>query len=299
VPAAFLQASENAGFDGNAEPHPWLMVPRNGINHVNLHWSAGLSLRMRNPQIARFETFASQGRTRVAVHGLEQGGTSLDVIAPGLGAPVATLDVSVFLRKTVTVGFHFVNDQERHVTNRMDSEQVFVTSLPGSPMHVVVRPLRSHRMLQSVNECLKDLNDIFTPQTNLTFSLRWLGQSVVATDLGDRVYRSASLLHRLRTLKDHTSRINVFFVWDLELQGVSGTIGTALRPLSDGICVVDDRANPVGVTVAHEVGHLLLDGLAFHHFARAADSRMLMHTRTSVGSRKIPKRHAIHMHRVA
>lgn len=299
MPATFRQVSNNSGFDADATPRPWLMVPLNGSDYVKLEWSTNLSLQMRDPGIAGFQTFPVAGETRVQVNGLRSGNTTLEVRAQGIQVPVAALDIAVFERKPLGISFHFVNDRAGHVTNRMESEQVFVTSRPGSPMTVYVRPQGSAAMMRCVNECMKDLNDIYTPQTNLTFELRHFGQTVIDGDLTDQVHASIGLLNKLRMLKDHSARINVFFVWDFVVQGLPGATGRALRPLPEGICIVDDQANLIGVTVAHEVGHILLHGLAFHHFENALDNRMLMFQRTSPFTRKIPKAQAIHMHQRA
>jgi hypothetical protein len=276
------------------------MVPVDGYNHVDLQWSPGLSLRLRDTDIAALETFSIFGRTRVRVRGLRPGETALEVVGPGEGSIVSRLDLTVLPRKTLAASFHFVSDVAGHATSRMGPNvQLFMTGMTGSAMATRTRPRNARSMAECVEFCLKELNDIFVPQTNVNFALRNFGQTHVDRDLGGRVNaESFDLRKRLRRLKDTGARINVFFVWDVMLPG-HHAVGVAQRPLREGICLVDDETPDVGVTVAHEVGHVLLSPLVFHHFVNAATDRMLMHRAGSALSRAIPKRQAIHMNRQA
>lgn len=274
------------------------MVPLGGFNYADLQWSSGLSLRMRNTQIATAQTVPGPGRTRVRVDGLQVGETALEVVEPGRSAPVARLDISVLPKKTVRIGFHFLTDNQGHVTNRMgETSQGFVLPMRG-PARVRRRPRNAQSMAQCVQECLTELDNIYTPQTNVGFALQNLGLAVINRNLGAHVQASFDLKRRLRLLRDLSARINVFFIWDIVVPR-EHAVGLAMAPLSDNICLVDDETPLVGQTVAHEVGHILLRPLRFHHFTSAASRHMLMHEDESPDSRTIPKQQAIHMNRQA
>jgi hypothetical protein len=303
MPASFVQAFENAGFDQNfdshGEPHPWLMVPLGGFNHAVLQWSSGLSLRLRDTQIVTMETFPTPipQMTRVRLRGLQAGETVLEVMEPGRNAAVARLDLSVLPKKTVQASFHFLTDAEGHISSRMgEAEQVWFTPMRG-PMTMRTRPRSAQSMLQCVQQCLKELNDIFPPQTNISFVLRNLGQAHVNRDLHDHVQASSlDLMRRVRMLKDPSARVNVFFIWDLVVPRLR-MVGYA--PRGDNICLVDDQTLYVGHDVTHEVGHILLRPLRFHHFTGPAFNHMLMSRWSDPAARFIPKRQAIHMNRRA
>jgi len=262
------------GFDATATP-PWQMVPLGFWREVGLTESAGLALSSTNPAVATAEfardnpaSLARSGQSKVIVHGHKKGSA---VIEARRGTTVVCqLEVGVKAPKIVKVAFNFVKDTAGHKTTRS---------------------------LASVDNLVKTMNSIYTPQTYITIVKRTARWVQVRKNLGKVVRYSAHLSgvaagqHEwddVIALRDAAAHWNVFFVWEYEQDATPFVDHTDAGNLA-GNCLFEDKAGvEVGETLAHELGHYL--GVA--DFYDAAQQDWLMYGYTDVRGRFIPKNHA-------
>src|SRR5262249_14804288 len=103
------------GFEADAKPSPWLLVPQRGGNRLRLVNGGSFSLLTNNHRIAVVErVFSSVGGTfmgLIEVRGVGVGETAI-LVLDGVRNAVARLEVSVRERRRVTVALHFVKDPD-------------------------------------------------------------------------------------------------------------------------------------------------------------------------------------------
>lgn len=262
------------GFDATATP-PWQMVPLGFWREVGLADAAGLTLSSTNPAVATAEfarenpaSLSRSGQRKVMVHGHKKGSA---VIQARRGSTVVCqLEAGVKAPKTVKVAFNFVKDTAGHKTTRS---------------------------LASVDNLVKTINSIYTPQTYITIVKRTARWVQVRNDLGRIVRFSAHLSgvsasehewNDVIALRDSAAHWNVFFVWEYEQDATPFQDHTDAGNLA-GNCLFEDQAGvEVGETLAHELGHYL--GVA--DFYGNAQQDWLMYGYTDVRGRFIPKDHA-------
>jgi hypothetical protein len=276
------------GVDDQASPHPWMMVPQNGQNHVLLRDGAGMTVRSRGVNITVTEInganvghvpnpFASAAlnvslthRARLfSIGGTAPGRATVEVV-DSHGRVQATLDCAVKRRKTVRAAFNFVRDNAGHMTTRH---------------------------LGDVNGWLNVINRIFLYQANIAVQnveARWVQ---VNQNLGSVVRFVSARLSRQHGIpraqhewddvvaKRHNGADwNVFLVWEYEQDRTpnidnanAGTLG------GDTLCEDRVRAEPAE-TMAHELGHYL----GLDHPTAGNTGNWLMADASRTGN-KIPK----------
>lgn len=261
MPTRFSHVWPYWGVDEEARPHPWIMVPLNGQNHVLLREGAGLSLDYDHgridvteitrgnfgprpsPYAAAGVNVAERERARLfSVFGKAYSAGTIEA-KDNHGVVRATLDFSVKRQKTVRAAFNFVKDNAGHQTKY---------SLPDADHWADV------------------INRIFLYQANV-----WLQKVVahwvqVGQNLGD-VVRFVSQ----RLTRDHgvpraehewdvviakgyrSADWNLFLVWDYE-QDITPETDNANAGTLDGntLCEDNARAEPAE-TMAHEFGHFM------------------------------------------
>lgn len=272
--AEFFALHRLRGFDATATP-PWQMVPLGFWREVGLSEAAGLTLASTNAAVATAEfarhdpaELVRAGQRKVIVRGLRKGSAVIE--ARRGTSVVCRLEVGVKAPKTVKVAFNFVKDSVGHKTRRS---------------------------LASVDNLVRTMNAIYTPQTYITIVKRTARWVEVRKNLGRVVRFSAHLAgvpaaqHEwddVIALRDPAAHWNVFFVWEYEQDATPFQDHTDAGNLA-GNCLFEDKAGvEVGETLAHELGHYL--GVA--DFYNNAQQDWLMYGYTDVRGRFIPKDHA-------
>jgi hypothetical protein len=156
---------------------------------------------------------------------------------------VAVLKVTVLPPVTIKVMFHFVTGPSGVATGRQDG---------------------------AAKEFLKDLNDAYTPQTNITFKPSGAGftrHPIAGLTTGGVKVRNVGETPDFKTIvdaRDKGADLNVFFVG--KLINIDGTAlaGSSTLPPDDGrdvrVSVVDDNIgspDPDEEVLVHEIGHTL------------------------------------------
>lgn len=263
----FEPVLDNYGFDTTAMPE-WLMVPVGDDKPIWLVNGADLTVTSTAPGIASVTVAKDIVATRptwrtLRIKGKMQGRAFIEVRQGN--QIIKRLQVSVKPPITLKISFHFVSDNAKpinHATNRKPEE---------------------------LDEMIFWLNQIFTPQTNITFQKKNHFLLKFNRDMGDAVNYNTDYQGRpiaghewelVTAKRDVTAHLNVFFVWKNEfvtktkqgkLEKGGGAIGYSVGGRD---CLVEDwdgrmdrdndgeydNGSPTWENarmLAHEIGHLL------------------------------------------
>lgn len=180
----------------------------------------------------------------------------------------ARMKVWVRDAKSVSVAFHFVHDLGPDGGSRQ----------------------RSSWTPAAASQWMKRLNDIYTPQTNISFTLRTAAPLPVKQKLPDRLALAQWVALGIKPTAGAV--VNIFLVgtWIGDRNDPLGSFIKASRDI-----VVDDRItlDEIVTTMAHEIGHLLGASVNFGH-PEPADRSFLMTTLDWRQGAHIPQDYAQH-----
>src|SRR5262249_52458061 len=232
------------GFEADAKPSPWLLVPQRGGNRLRLVNGGSFSLLTHNPPIAAVERgFSSVGGTfmgLIEVRGVGVGETAI-LVLDGVRNAVARLEVSVRERRRVTVALHFVKDPDWGTQTRKLGEApamlVALKQIFDQQAAIEIVPLPARAVL--LGEKMRRGDAVIC--TDAT------GQNVTPGDEWPKVVK-----HR-----NAAATINVFFVRQLDDGfGFPSAQGLTVR-LRPRDVLIGDNATDAAWTLAHECGHTL------------------------------------------
>jgi hypothetical protein len=269
----FAEIRPRDGFDAKATP-PWQMVPAGGSKEVRLMFGPSLALHSTNSAIAtaaesrKAHCRVTRNIRYITVKGRQKGRCFIE--ARDGSVAKARLEVSVKGRKVVRLAFNFVKDTGGHRTSRATA---------------------------SVNGYVQTMNNIYTRQANVKFTVvqtRWV---TVNKNLGTVVRFSKHLAgvaaghHEWDDViakRYGAADFNYFFVWEYEQDATPGTDNTDAGALGAN-CIFEDRAGrQIGETLAHEAGHFL----GCRDYYGTGEKSLLMYGYTDTRGRKIAKAHA-------
>jgi hypothetical protein len=174
------------------------------------------------------------------------------------------LRISVKEKKVIKVSFHFISDSSGTRTNR-------------DP--------------RIVDDIIRRLNEIWTPQANVVFEKKLVDSPVVAKDMGSVVRFSRQLegppdnvppsehdWDDVVAKADPGANLNIYFVWEYEQDNTPNVDNTDAGTLGTDTVFEDSAGTDIGETLAHEAGHLL--GISPSDYPDRADE--LMHAFTDV-----------------
>jgi len=176
---------------------------------------------------------------QVVVRGLTAGKTTL--VARDGDEVKARLSITVRPVLNIPTAFHFVGD------STSADHRTGVSSRAGK------------RQPGDVDSLIQTLNDIFVPQAAIRFQKMYWRYVTVNGNIGDSVVVSSSpvagdLWSRITSLGERSARFNVFFVRDMDVNGLAGNQGGATA-IGGNDCIIEDSED--GVSLAHEAGHAL------------------------------------------
>jgi hypothetical protein len=226
------------GFDSHAVP-PWLLVGAQSTKALLLDFAAGLVVRSVTPGVVTLSEGQPEGQSRwFMITGNNPGRGFIEVRDFHHRGLEARLEVSVKRKRTLKIGFYFVQDKAGDTTTRQ----------PGI-----------------VDSVIDELNNIYESQTNLTFEAWGGGDVQVNIDLDDVVMKGWDAKSKAWTgdamsLKrvwqeivakgDRGADFNVFFV-------PAQSAGDPLVLTQDNNCVIEDGVLQPAVVLPHEVGLFL------------------------------------------
>jgi hypothetical protein len=258
----FEHVLDNYGFDPFATPQ-WLMVPLHDIKPLWLVDAKGLTVRSSAPRVAAVAVEpvpAADNRSILRVEGKAAGRALVEILQ---GQRVLkTLAVTVRRRVTLGLSFHFVSDSAKPVAH----------STVRAPADLAVM--------------LLELNRIYEPQTNITFTKKNHFLQKFDKDFGRAVsYKTDSQDRPLKgheyslvtSRRDAAAQINVYCVWENglfyedtrgKLNEVSALSYATRRNIMLGDWDGYEDRNRDGVAdnnpewenarmLAHEIGHIL------------------------------------------
>lgn len=155
-----MGAEHSSGFDKDAVP-PWLMIAPRGEKYLALDFAVGKVVKSINPNIADITDISIGGPSRLfKVTGKLPGRrpARIEVRDPRTNRLEAALDVSVKNQRPMSISFHFVEDKAGDTTNRK---------------------------FEDAGDIIRELNKVYTPQTNIKFRLGRSSLLKVDIDLGD------------------------------------------------------------------------------------------------------------------
>lgn len=249
----YEKAADCAGFDDTQKdasnnPIPWLVVPTGGN-------SSAVKANIEPDAAATHVTFSSlaAGTATVApaqaagddqvltVTGVAKGTTDVEARFDNTGSD--KLKIAVKDRKTILVSFHFVADTK--------------TSGAGID-HVTTRRGTQAQEDAFADSIIARMNAIWTPQANVVFEKRLVRDVQVANNLGTSITTPSSPLGAefttVTALGDPAATWNIFFVWELDVTGITDADGATVTGGRDTI-YEDDGGADVGESMAHEAGH--------------------------------------------
>lgn len=241
----FSRSKDNDGFEAvSNSSRRLLLLPLHETKVVWLIHGAGLRVDARPAGVVRvFEPLAQQSINNVwrqiVVRGLTAGRATVE--AKNGDEVKARLSITVKPVLTIPTAFHFVGD-----TTTPD-HRTGVSSRVGK-----IQPSDVDTLVQSMNE-------IFLPQAAIRFQKMYWRFVTVNGNIGNSVVVAANpvagdLWHRITALGDKSARFNVFFVRDMDVNGLAGNQGGATG-IGGKDCLIEDSES--GVSLAHEAGHAL------------------------------------------
>ena len=141
------------------------------------------------------------------------------------------------------------------------------------------------RAVDTANGFIIDMNDIWTKQANIVFTMGTVDSPTVPTDLGVRVeWASTEPANEWDNVvaSRRGGAPDIYFVWDYEQGGPAGTDADGAE-LGGDILMEDAAGADVGESLAHEMGHYL----GITPFDYADRPNQLMHKYADVRGRKI------------
>jgi hypothetical protein len=251
------------GFDTKISP-PWQMVPLGGTREIRLFWGPDLTVVSTVPGIATVANSAvayARSTRNIRYLTVRGRGHGRCFIEARQGSVVkARLEVAVKRAKLVRLAFNFVKDTGGHRTNRATA---------------------------SVNGYVRTINQIYTPQTNVRFSVvqtRWVTVNKNLPGVAAGHHEWDDVVAKRYGAAD----FNFFFVWEYEQDATPGTDNTDAGALGAN-CIFEDRAGvQIGETLAHEIGHFL----GCRDYYANGDRSLLMYGYTDTRGQRITKAHA-------
>jgi hypothetical protein len=250
-----IPGDDEDGFEPLTSP-PWLMVPAaDGERTLRLRNAGGFTLRSSAPNVLTVvdpATNVAAGEVVVPDDNellTFRGGTPGQATVFGRdvdGREVPLLSVDVLPKRTASVAFYYVTDNQGRTTTRSVGDE---------------------------DALLLESNRLFNRQANVYYTKRIAKPLPVADDLGDPVSPvtlGGSDLPKLRTLGDTSARIRVFFVWEYQSAPDRDTDARVDDIGSVVVVFEDDAGVDVGLCMAHEFGH----NLGLEH--RKKSRRLLM-----------------------
>jgi hypothetical protein len=239
--AKFVEMRANDGLDPAASPRPWLMVRLTSTKQLFLRgFPPGKKVTLKSgiPPIIDAQFIGGVATIR----GLRAGTTQVWAEVDGVKDDESVLDVNVKAPLTRKISFTFVSDSAGHHTTRNPA---------------------------NVDGLISALNMIYLPQANIQFVKGKAVPQKVSQDLKDPLTWDKRTI--LFPLGDSDADFNIFFVWEFENEppvveesdGFSMTTGgDFVDARVDGVggthCIFEDNLpSDTGVTLAHEVGHML------------------------------------------
>lgn len=259
---------------------PWLLLRVNTPKQLRLRDAANwvVSAPRQGLVSAVADGLPTLADRTITVTAVGAGTTTIEARSPD-GRHAIYLTVYTRPLLSVTIAFYFVRDS-------------------ADPRHGTTRPMAE------ADQILRRLNEIYTPQANLTFQQVDLQTVTVPGDLGPHVdlprgrgagpefasIEAATVPMQVMGLRALSgamhARVRVHFVWSLRRAGSrGGDLEGAARIGGNALMIEDRLAADVGTVVAHEVGHAL--GLDHPGALRG----WLMFPTTQGLGTMIPKRH--------
>jgi hypothetical protein len=231
------------GFDKNALP-PWFMVDLGADKHLMLDFAVGKSVKNLSPRIVEIKELGMDGQSReFQIKGKLPGPPArIEVRDPRTNRLEADLEVSVKRKKRSSISFHFVEDKRGDKTTRKFDE---------------------------VGDIIRELNGIYTLQTNIIF--RSGGAEPLKVDItlddvvdarenkGEWLTGEAFIYHKQLWRKIFASKgnrmadFNVYFVPVLQPKDNRND----LLFYDGNNCVIEDGSFVPTFVLAHAIGRML------------------------------------------
>ncbi len=272
---AFEKYQELYGFDDSVKPH-WQMVPLSGEKKVYLANAEGMTVSAIDSKIIQISEIAENSnalphkKRLFSIRGNSYGTTFVEVRKNNL--LMTKLEVAVKKPKIVSLAFNFVSDK----TGR-----------------------KTKKLLCDVQDWLDGLNEIYEPQTNVSFIRRStntikiennLGPEIDFTDAKGSSWESDTIIRK----GDESADINLFFIWKI----VDRWEGEAYFPkgktsMSTSSCFVGDAffrndENEI-IVMAHEIGHALGIPGYMHLYYKENRKRYMMFSSARFAGKEIQK----------
>lgn len=234
----------SSGFDKNATP-PWLMVGSRKDKYLELDFAAGKLVKSNTPQIADIkEVISMGGQSRlfnITGKRPDRRPARIEVRDPTTNRLESVLEVSVKNERPMSISFHFVEDKAGDMTTRK---------------------------FEDVGDIIKELDDIYYPQTNIKFRLEHSSYLKLDIDLGDvvdaRTDEKGYLLsgeafiygkqmwRKIFAKNDRSAYFNVYFVPTETPNNRNDLL------FYDGFnCVIEDGTVVPEFVLAHAIGRIL------------------------------------------
>ena len=264
------------GFDDSVHPC-WQMIPLDGEKNVYLDDAAETTVEIVNPKIAAVSEIAPDnlpGRQKrlFKIIGKSYGNTFLEVRKDGI--PKTKLEISVKTLKSVGLSFNFVTDKTGRTTDKNSS---------------------------NVLTWVKALNEIYEPQTNITFVHRSTRLVTINNNLGseiDSIDAKSDIGWEWEAVvkeRDASADVNIFLVWKIN-QSSSQETSFPKGITWEKDCMISDYKKTTLeleiIAIAHEIGHAL--GIpGEQHFTHPKNrGKFVMYYSSKLSGPRLPKIHA-------